>query len=88
VVKLNYREFMTANEAKVIEVITGIEPTLDPQGKPFQAVCTAMNWTTAQTEQFVRELQLRNLLVLRLSGGEGLRFEAGNAWWEKPGTEE
>jgi len=78
-----YRQSMTENEQKVVEILTSYPPTEDLWKDPIHCVDRVMSWDTARTKTFVQNLVERGLVAWKTEAINKADCPDGKprSWW-------
>jgi hypothetical protein len=79
----SYRQTMTENEQKVVEILTSYPPTDDLWKDPIHGVDRVMSWDTARTKTFVQSLVERGLVAWNTEAINKAEWPEGKtrSWW-------
>jgi hypothetical protein len=82
-VKDRYRQSMTENEQRVVEILTSYPPTDDLWKDPIHSVDKVMSWDTARTKAFVQDLVKRGLVEWKTAANNKAEWPEGKtrSWW-------
>lgn len=73
---------MTEAEQKVVEILISHPsvPSAEIHTTPLRAITEAVKWDTAEARNFVDNLEVRKLIVVRCEAGTAEK--ESTAWWE------
>jgi hypothetical protein len=74
------KQLLTETEHRVIDILANHEITPAPYAAPIHAVDRAMNWHTAKTLEFVRDLQMRDMVRMVPIVGDGMVCDPKTRW--------